>query len=160
MTEESEAIVGINEVVLTGINDGEHIMKELEFDIVLEDTPLEEAENTSQPKQEFVSTKESLASLTRESIKKEKEKKEERPSAEEETPEFQKSVKMLVENIVEWCNYSAHHGKWKHVYEMDDVDRKYFKPTMRALRLRLKGVLIISCDPRRELTIEWGTNEV
>lgn len=146
-------------------------MKELEFDVNLEDDELfddsaygelvkEYSRNTlSRPKQNFLLTKGELADLTRTSIREERLKKKEGDNAEEQTPEFRKKVKALADNAIEWCNYSAQCGEWSHVYDMGKIEAKYFKPTMREIRLRMKDVIILVQESKQKLTIEWGNNE-
>tara|TARA_R110002110_G_scaffold15567_4_gene69520 strand:- start:1013 stop:1459 length:447 start_codon:yes stop_codon:yes gene_type:complete len=146
------------------------MMKELEFDVTLEDDDLfddsaygelvKEHSQTSlsKPKQEFLLTKGGLADLTRSAIRDEHLKKKADDDEEEETPQFRKKVSALADNAIEWCNYTAQCGEWRHVYDMGKIEAKLFKPTMREIRLRMKDVIIIVQEKQQKLTIEWGKN--
>jgi len=148
-------------------------MKEAEFevDVLLEDDELfdeyaygeligEHSENLlSSPKKEFILTKGGLADLTRTSIQESRLKKKAGDNEEEQTPAFRKKVKALADNAIEWCNHSARNGEWSHVYDMGKLEAKYFKPTMREIRIRMKDVIIVVQESKQKLTIEWGNNE-
>jgi len=145
-------------------------MKELEFDVTLEDEDLFDDESYDTlveefdkkklvpPKKAYLLDKQGLAELTRSSLKEERLKKKD-GVIEQYTPEFKKAVEGLCDNAVEWCNHAAQSGEWSHVYDMDKVDKKYFLPTMRAIRLKMTSVIILVEEKRRRLTIEWGNNE-
>ena len=146
-------------------------MKELEFDVTLEDEDLFDDESYQQlveemdskklvpPKKSYELDKEGLADLTRSSLHKIRLKKENKTSEMAHTPEFTKKVQGLCDNAVEWCNYAAESGEWSHVYDMSKIEEKYFLPTMRAIRLKMTSVIILVEEKRRRLTIEWGNNE-
>ena len=145
-------------------------MKELEFDVTLEDEDLFDDESYDTlveefdkkklvpPEKAYLLDKDGLAELTRFSLREKRMKKKD-GVVEQYTPEFKKKVEGLCDNAVEWCNYAAQSGEWSHVYDMEKVDAKYFLPTMTAIRMKMKSVIILVEEKRKRLTIEWGNNE-
>ncbi|MAF79857.1 hypothetical protein CL629_02130 [bacterium] len=149
-------------------------MKELEeFDLVYEeesDNPFSKlgSENSikvetarSSPKKEFIFSKEGLASLTRNSITRSREKHQKTKSSgvNEQSESFKKTVSTLSDHIVEWCNYSARQGEWAHTYDLSVVDDCFFDPVLRSVRERMCDVIILVRKNKRIITIEWGANE-
>lgn len=152
-------------------NKGGITMKDLEFDVILEEDELFEdspygqlvkdcaVKSISDPPKEFVSTKAELAGKSRKAVAQEHASQGRERELESYSPTFQRKVNGLCENAVEWCNVAADCGEWKYVYDLSKVEAKYFKPTIRALRIRMKDVIILVQEKQQKLTIEWGSNE-
>jgi len=148
------------------------MMKDLEFDFTIAEEDLfddttqksfvEDLEvKIPEPKKDCVLTKKGLAELTRRSVlQRERAKKENAGDVEIRSPEFQGRVDTLADNVIEWCNYEAACGKWRHVYDLAKMEPIYFKPVLAQVRQRMKGVMIIIEEKRRRITIEWGSSEV
>jgi len=147
-------------------------MSDLEFDVIIEDEDLfdEEAEKRFMdefapepkevpPKKEFVATKKALADLTRESERKRREKKHEEKMVANPSANFKNQVRVLGDHVIEWCNYKAQKGEWRHEYDMSQMDEVYYVPVLQEVRTRMHGVIILVEEKRRRITVEWGNNE-
>jgi len=149
------------------------MMSDVEFEVTLEeDEELfdDEAEKRFMdefapepnpvPKKEFISTKAGLADLTRKAKAKQRQNSYEKKVLKNPSENFKRQVKVLADHIIEWCNYDASKGNWRHVYDMSVNEEIYFLPVLREVRTRMKGVIILVEEKKRRLTIEWGSNQV
>jgi len=115
---------------------------------------------TKVPAQKYILTKEGLADLARASIKRDNEEKNAITSKKVHSESFKRRIHALSEHVIEWCNYKASIGEWRHEYDFSKIDEDLFGPTVTAIRTKMVDVVIVMHKTRtvRKIVVEWGSS--
>jgi len=118
------------------------------------------SETAPPPARKFIMSRDGLADLARKGIRRNNEKKRSQKMTKNPSETFKRKVGVLSEHVIEWCNYKASKGEWRHEYDLSKLEEEYFIPVLREVRTKMKDVIIIVHETQRKIVIEWGSGEV
>jgi len=139
------------------IDDPEDLLEEEEEKFIQD---FDMTDSTLVDNKEYILTKEGLANLARESIKRDDADKLAAMKKKVFSKAFLAKVHSLSEHVIEWCNYKASIGEWRHEYDFSKTDEDLFEPVVTEVRTKMVDVVIVKHKSRaiRKIVVEWGSN--